>query len=280
MLRVCVALALLWSADALAETRIATWNIGGFHPIPESKLERIIEGLKQLDADVVVFPELNPLGHADTIAARLSEPAGACYRAAVPDQPLSNQEIGFIFKCGVAASDPALVVGSDLGKQGYRNAAVVSVKIGQFDFVLVGLHLKASRGAANRALREEQLKIVSAFIQGVLRGGERDVLVVGDYNMIPDEDDRNFHTLIAGGAVRVVSSEALTGGFTHISSGHPGNLLDGFAFTNVDEAEYREGSIEIVQMHDILGLTLAEFAQQVTDHLPVVAVFATDADHD
>lgn len=263
-----------------AETaRIAGWNLGGFHQIPQSKLESIIDGLKELDADIIVLTELNPRSHAETIAAELSEPADKCYKSKAPDQRRASQEIGFVYKCAVAVTSPGLVIGSDLGKRGYRDAAVVSARIDQFDFVLIGLHLKAGRGKTNRNLRDEQLEIISGFIQGVLRGGEKDVLVIGDYNMIPEQDTANFETLNADGSLRFVSTD-LADSFSHIKSSGPGDLLDGYAFTNVDPSEYQEGSVEIVPMHEELGLTLGQYRAKVTDHLPVMATFKTDVDHD
>jgi hypothetical protein len=73
----------------------------------------------------------------------------------------------------------------------------------------------------------------------------------------------------------------LAGEFTHIKGNcSPGNLLDGYAFTNVDASEYVEDTLEIVNMHDELGLTLCQYKNQVTDHLPVVAEFTIDVDHD
>jgi hypothetical protein len=48
--------------------RIAAWNIGGFYKIPEYKLTNIIEGIKILDADIIVLSELNPASHAKAIA--------------------------------------------------------------------------------------------------------------------------------------------------------------------------------------------------------------------
>jgi len=51
-------------ARAAAQTaRIAAWNLGGFFAIPAEKLDRIIDGLALLEADIVVLPELNPLSH-------------------------------------------------------------------------------------------------------------------------------------------------------------------------------------------------------------------------
>jgi len=217
---------------------------------------------------------------AETIAERLSESPGACYRAAAPDQPCAAQEIAFVFKCSVTVTNPGLIAGTDLGRRGYRGAAIIDVRIGQFDFVLAGLHLKAGRGADDRARRSEQAAFISGFVQGVLRSGENDVLIIGDYNMIPGEDDQNFEIMNADGSLRFVSTESLADGFTHISGGSPGSLLDGYAFTTVDPAEYREGTIAIVPMHEELGLSLAQYAAQVTDHLPVLAEFDVSVDHD
>lgn len=281
MVRFVLVLGLLFSTTAAAQTaRIATWNLGGFFAIPADKLDRIVEGLRLLDADLIILPELNPIGHAETIAARLSETPGACFRAAAPDQPRAPQEIGFVFKCSVTVTNAGLLAGSDLGRRGYRNAAIADVRIGQFDFVVAGLHLKAGRGSDDRARRSEQAAFISGFVQGVLRGGENDALIIGDYNMIPGEDDENFDILNADGSLRFVSSESLEDSFSHISSGTPGNLLDGYAFTNIDPAEYREGSVAIVAMHERLGLSLAQYAAQVTDHLPVLAEFDVSVDHD
>ncbi len=272
---------LLFPTLLVAETtRIATWNLGGFHQISQVKLDNITKGMKKLDADIIVLPELNPLSHGQVLADKLSEPNDSCYKAVVPDQPKARQEIGILYKCHVTVINPGLVIGSDLGKQGYRNAAVAHVKIEDFDFVLVGFHLKAGRGTSNRSLRNNQLKIINGFIQGVLMAGEKDVIVIGDYNMIPGQDVDNFNTLNADGSLRFVSSEDLTGQGSHISTHGIGNLLDGYAFTTVDDPEYQNGSLKIVQMHDELGLSLQDFKKQVTDHLPLVAVFETGVDRD
>ena len=42
----------------------------------------------------------------------------------------------------------------------------------------------------------------------------------------------------------------------------------------------RAGTVEIVQMHTELGLSLSAYASMVTDHLPVVAEFNIDNDND
>lgn len=196
--------------------RIATWNLGGFHQIPQTKIANIIEGIKKLHADIIVLPEINPLSHGQAIADALSAPTDSCYKSAVPDQPKARQEIGFIYKCDVEVASPGLIIGSDISKQGYRNAAAIQVKIDQFDIVLIGLHLKAGRGSSNRSWRDQQLEIISGYVQGILIAGEKDVLVIGDYNMISEQDADNFETLNADSSMRYVSNEDLSGQGSYI----------------------------------------------------------------
>jgi hypothetical protein len=61
---------------------------------------------------------------------------------------------------------------------------------------------------------------------------------------------------------------------------HTVELLDGYAFTNIDESEYVSGSVRIVPMHEQPGLSLQQYRSRVTDHLPVIATFNVDTDHD
>ena len=271
----------LSSSVHASEVRIATWNLGGFYQIKPSNLNQIASGLLQLNADIVVLTELNPMSSASFLSNRLNDETGKCYENTVIDQPLAHQQIGFLYSCGIQVTQPRLIHGSNLNRSRYRSAAVVDVRAANFDFVLIGLHLKSSRAFGSRELRSQQLHFVSGFIQGVTYSGEMDVLVVGDYNMIPGQDDENFAVLNSGGNLRLASSEALAGSFTHISrNGEKGNLLDGFAFTDIDGQEYQEGTLEIFPMNEKLGMTLSEFRAKVTDHLPIIATFDTKRDHD
>ena len=210
-MKACAVLFLLLPVLAVADTaRIATWNLGGFHQIPQAKLDSIIEGIKKLDADIIVLPEINPLSYGQAIADALSLPTDSCYKAIVPDQPRARQEIGIVHKCHVTLTIPGILIGSNLGKQGYRNAATAHVKIDEFDFVLVGLHLKAGRGSSNRSWRDQQLEIISGYIQGTSMAGEKDIIVTGEYNMIAQDTD-NFETLNADDSLHYVSTEGLSG---------------------------------------------------------------------
>ena len=43
--------------------KIAAWNLAGFNPISDEKLEKQVEGLAILDAEVVTLVEVKPFAH-------------------------------------------------------------------------------------------------------------------------------------------------------------------------------------------------------------------------
>lgn len=285
MKRLAVVTLLLFFTSAFCETaRIATWNLGGFNRIPQSNLNKIIQGLEKLDSDIAVLPEINPLFHAAKITEILNEFHENYCQAKVLDQPKAKQEIAITHKCDVTISTPMFLHEINLRKKWYRSAIIAKAKAGEFDFILIGLHIKAGRGKSNSLYRDRQLALISGYIQGILQGSEKDILVTGNYNMPPGDDFSNFTTLNSDESLRYVSSEDLAGHGTHINGEcnnvRIGNLLDGYGFIHVDDPEYQVRSIEIIQMHTLLGLSINNYRLIVTDHLPVVVEFNVDTDYD
>jgi endonuclease/exonuclease/phosphatase family metal-dependent hydrolase len=169
-----------------------------------------------------------------------------------------------------------------------RKALVVDVEMGDFDFFLIAVHLKAGRSSEARKTRTRQCRVIREFVKTLTEGAEKDVLIVGDYNMVPVEDDTNFAAMNfpeedeATSFLRFVTTEELAAGtFSHISSGgRPGALLDGFAISTNHTGEYVPDSIEVVPMHERLHRILRTYARDVSDHLPVIASFRTTEDDD
>jgi len=52
---------------------VAAWNLSGFHPIPDDRLERQVDGLALLDAEVVALVEINPLSAIATLKQGLQD---------------------------------------------------------------------------------------------------------------------------------------------------------------------------------------------------------------
>lgn len=150
---------------------VVAWNFAGFNAIPEARQAELARALADLDAEVVAAVEVNPDNVVHDVAAALTE-LGTCYDAIILDQT-ANQNIGVVFKCEVEVTNPRLVPGSDDGNRGLRSAFAVDVRMGEFDFLMVVLHLKAGRNSSERDTRNRQVQHIATFIAtetAVVRG--------------------------------------------------------------------------------------------------------------
>lgn len=288
------------AARAQGEIRVAAWNVQGVsftssgRPQPVLKSALLAEAIKLIRPDVIALSEVNSEAEVRRIIYRLGSD-GLMYRYTMlaGQQPVA-QKIAILFRQGIGVSNQRLVPDSNAGSSGLRKALAAQFRSGDFDFLLVAVHHKSERTAAARRTRTRQNRAIRTFIeQRAETTGEQDVLVVGDYNMIPVQDQVNFDALspAEGGLLRFVSTEEFGlpggGGFqtSHIGScpqGQPaGNLLDGYAIARAGTArEYVADSAEILPLHELLGVTCSDYKARYSDHLPLVARFTTDPPDD
>lgn len=266
-------------ADATAV--VAAWNLAAFTARPQSDAAILARGIADVDAEVLGLVEVNPPAMIGWIVEELNGRGLPWYRGQIIDQS-ATQDIGVLYKDGVDVDGVDLIPGSDDENTGLRKALTADAKVGEFDFKLVVLHMKAGRGSDDHAVRDAQADAIASWITANTAGDEKDVLIVGDYNMVPGDDDSNFTRMgTASGFIQFISSEDLMGQFTHIASdGGPGNLLDGYGISAVHTGEYVEGSLRIFPLNRTYGLTLLDFRNDVSDHLPVLARFRITQDDD
>ena len=258
--------------------KIAAWNLAGFGGISDERLKLQIEGLAMLDAEVVALVEINPLTALDTIRAGLAD-KGVSYNATVVPQA-SDLHIGVLHKEGISATNPYLLEGSDLGDPARRKAFVVEMKVGKFDFLLIGVHLKSGRSTVEQQVRDEQAKVIGRFITQKRLQSREDILLVGDFNMIPGQDVSNFHHLGGDDLMDFVSSWDLVDRYSHILEAGRANLLDGFAISRTFSTEYIRGSLRLFPMHWAMDIGREKYRETVSDHLPFVASFRIDRSRD
>jgi endonuclease/exonuclease/phosphatase family metal-dependent hydrolase len=258
--------------------KVAAWNLAGYGGIPAQRLEKQVEGLALLDAEVVALVEISPLEALETLQQGLAD-KGVDYETSIIPQN-RDLHIGVLYKSGVTAQNPRMIPNSDLGDAAKRQAFVVDMKIGKFDFVLIVVHLKSGRSAANQQIRDEQAKVIAQFIQERLDQRREDILLVGDFNMIPGQDVSNFHHLGGDDVMDFLSSWDLQARFSHILEAGRANLLDGFAISRTYSTEYIRGSLRVFPMHWSMDIGRERFRDTVSDHLPFVASFRIDRDRD
>jgi len=257
---------------------IAAWNLEGFDGIPDERIEKQIQGLSMLDAEVVALVEINPIEVLDKIKAGLLK-NGLTYHSSLIEQS-GKLHIGVLYKDGVVASNPRLIEGSDLGDPDKRKAFVLDLKIGKFDFTIIVVHLKSGRSLPNQKIRDEQAKIIFSFIEECRTNGHEDIILTGDFNMIPGQDISNFHFLGGDDVIDFLSSWDLQERFSHILEKGRANLLDGYAITRTFSKEYVRGSLRLFPMHWSMDIGRESYKDEVSDHLPFVATFRIDRDRD
>lgn len=255
---------------------IASWNIEGFNPITEAtRIDRLAQGLVALDAEVIALQEVNP----DLVSTQIVHAAnarGAAYQDPIILPQTAIQNVAVIAKQGISVANARFVPGSDLGNSGLRRALVTDVTIGKFDLTLIVVHLKSGRSEADRGFRTQQCQAIASFIQQSTTAGENDVLVIGDFNMIPEEDEENFRALNPERFLQFISNTEATRDFTNVN----GNFLDGYAISRQKMTEYVRGSFMIYPLHRTLGNTLTSYGDNVSDHLPLLARFDITKDRD
>ena len=258
--------------------KIAAWNLAGFGGIPNDRLKRQVEGLALLDAELVALVEINPFSALGALRNGLAEKGVNCNANIVPQE--NDLHVGVLFKDGVTAKNPRLLEGSDLGDTARRKAFVIEIAVGKFDFLLIVVHLKSGRSAFEQQIRDEQAKVIGQFITERRAQSREDILLMGDFNMIPGQDVSNFHHLGGEDLMDFVSSWDLQDRYSHVLEAGRANLLDGFAISRTFSTEYIRGSLRVFPMHWAMDIGRERFRETVSDHLPFVASFRIDRARD
>jgi endonuclease/exonuclease/phosphatase family metal-dependent hydrolase len=283
------------SADSAAsDARIVGWNLGAdafsvdgtlVRNIPDWRVEQQAQFIAMISPDLIALSEVAPDSVVDDLVRHLAT-LGRCYKSVMLPQS-SNLNVGFLYACQAEASNPRFISGSALGRKYHRKALAVDVTIGSFDLTAIVVHLKAGRSSHDRHTRTRQARAIWTEIETDLLPAERDIMVLGDCNMIPAKDRKNFKALNPTSYFRFITSDDLEPRqdedkiFSNISfAGGMGNLLDCWAISASDTSEYVEGSVAMLPAEKLLDISLAEFKKQYSDHLPMIAVFDVSADDD
>lgn len=274
-----------WTNAEAENISVASWNIAAnFHSINSGIERNIAEGIKLIDADIIGLSEVRSRDSLQRIANILENDHNLEYDMKFCEET-ANLHLGFLVKTRLNSGLGVQVTGSDLNSTRHRQACVTAVTAGEFDFIAIVVHLKSAR--SGRATRVEQSNALAAFVRGVTYFGERDVLLIGDYNMFPSRDNDAFAALSPTNFLRFLTTEELCdpNGLncegTHIARGRVRNMLDGFAISRNFTTEYVAGSFDRIDLHTLMNKSLSSFvASDVADHLPIRAEFTISGPDD
>lgn len=272
------------STFASGSVLVAAWNIG-FDPL-DDRSDSIVEAIVALDADVLLLSEFTPDSALEPLLRDLRR-EGLAYQGKIV-QKRGKQNLVFLVRNGISVANQRVWEDIQLGNNDLRPALVADIRAGQFDFRLVGVHLKSKRlnSSSNpeqkdpNRVRDDQLRLLANHITRELGTNEKDLMVIGDYNMIPDEDKAQFDMLRAVGLTFPhfwVNKE-------HVSylraDGKSGSMLDGMGISPSAGEEFVKGSFQVVQLHQTLKVSKSKFRREYSDHLPIAAEFDTTVDRD
>lgn len=299
-----------------AETpaRIAAWNVAcgrsdkGGTPIPGDRVERLSQIIAtKIKPDILVLEEVYPASGAGEIAKAVTQAGFPMEAVEIPAQdPDVLQFVAILKRPGVEVKDVSLidksndlVDGEDPEEKTTRKAVLAKVKVDKFDFYLVGVHMKSKRPsktitATPLEMRDRQCKVIADQLNELTsKGTEKDILLLGDFNMTPEgqadsdepSDAKNFETLNSHQELRFISSESKDK--THVGwykKAIRRSKLDGFAIAHATESAYVPDSFKVLN-NTALGISEKQFTQKnakdfLSDHFPIVAEFDTTKDLD
>lgn len=240
----------------------------------------LAESLIDMDADIVVFQEIESAAYVQSMAEEHLEEMGYRYFSSKESNNwymnvvvMSRIPLGILYSY---ASADTYILGEqdDEGNpatQNFTNNRMLSVDVyvnPNYSFLLTGLHLKAGRGERNEGWRLGQINLLRdhyAMVSSMNPNAR--VLVTGDLNTMPG--DREFLQLL-GSDTDLTFIDPLAGvdSYTHTAD-DPQRQLDHILPNDTMMDDLVPGSAQVAMPFD------PDTMRFISDHLPVIAKFVT-----
>jgi endonuclease/exonuclease/phosphatase family metal-dependent hydrolase len=275
------------TAERPKTARIATWNLEWFGALGRSDrdITRIAGIIKELQIDVLALEEITCPCTLEQLAAALPEydfflsPQRIPQKLALMWRKDRVDSVEFDRKA-YDAMRGAADTGLDYE---LRQPLVFRMRIDKFDFTLVVVHLKSGTEAQRSVeIRNIQYDTINEWLRGELEkpDAERDIVIAGDFNSY--NHGISSERLLAAGHIVFTTTSLPEGAYSDIWYDHEGkrnlSLIDHIAVTpDLRDGEF--ASIDPIRRWDE-QIGREEYERGISDHLPVAAVFKTDADLD
>lgn len=270
---------------------VLAWNIEHFvdefdnpyidHPRENNPAENLAErrqlladALREIDADIVVFQEVESSAFIAAFAQEYFEDLGyQLFTGRESDTWYMNVVIMSRIPLGMLYSYSNIYTyRSDTSLQNQTNNRMVSVDVlvrPGFHFLLTGVHLKAGRSETDRNWRIGQLNLLRDHYTQVLAiNPEARILLAGDLNIITGHREY-YHMLGQGTAVEFVDPLGDVDSFTHPAD-NPTRQLD-YVLPNTNMKRDM-----VADSKQILTPFEPNTMRLISDHLPVIARFVTN----
>lgn len=229
---------------------IATWNVRGYPEIKRANRDWFHEKLIKMSPDIICIQEIANQNRVDKFLANEDRFTSAAFLNS------SDGQDNAIFTV------PWVQVEDLPDPNGFQHPAQAAyVAYLGFDAVIVTVHLSWS----DMEMREQENALLKGVVTEMLKKDD-DVIITGDFNT----KEKGMQKLAESTGMKVmVSLEQEAQGSTHA-----GNRYDHFLISP-DLANEEAVSCWV---HCFIGDDL-ETAEEISDHLPVLALFRTDSQY-
>lgn len=257
------------------DVRVGSFNIAWLGDGQRDRIDRapedyklIAEAIKNSRADILGVQEIENAEALAKVAAHLPD-----YDFRVGEKG-RQQNVGAIFRKDLEVKylgeyEPISVYPGRL-----RPGALFEVKKGNFDFIMMVVHFKSTsrwdktpkKKRESRSIRLRQAEIASRWADSILAlGGERDLIVVGDFNETPTR--KKFNTMLP-----IMESPNLIFLTTNLKSCKykAWYVIDHVVVSPSAKERYEENSEKV---HNFYSSLPKKSAKAVSDHCPVTVDF-------
>ncbi|MBL8049404.1 MAG: endonuclease/exonuclease/phosphatase family protein [Chthonomonas sp.] len=261
------------------QVSVAAWNIDPKHV--GGRLDTLVPAIQLINADVLLLVEFTPDRDLPKLLAALRA-AGNPYDGNIIERR-GKQNLVYLVRPGIKITNQRAYKPIMLGNDDLRPAMIATVQAGEFDFNVVGVHLKSKRKGnpeqQTEKIREDQIRLLVPELRRLQAGKEKDLLLIGDFNMLRDENQDQF-AMLAAANLELLHFWVPASTFSYVPTGGQGGILDGYAISKSSREELVANSFQVVQLPNLIGIPNALYREKYSDHLPLKAIFRTDVDND
>jgi len=274
-------------ASANQTIKLATWNIKDLSTSSRSDFELMQISYILQNYDFIAIQEVNNEQAIERLIDWL-EVLGHSYKYLF--SPLSGtgsegEHYAFLYREGVIEPlDSGHLAEGNFARPPY----IASFKAGNFDFTIISIHVCSGCGGLGEAGREIEVARLGIIYNNLMNNSEKDVLVVGDFNLNPNND--SFVNLMSvENTAPIYSCATLSECKQNATTTRDSNLFDNMWFSQTHVGEYT-GEHGMFKFDEVLfedpGGDSNHYRERyarlaVSDHRPVWAEFRTDmADDD
>ena len=255
---------------------VATFNIQWLgdgkrdaHKRKSSDYKRIAKIIRESEADIVALQEIENGAAIDIILRYLSG-----YKYFIADCT-GAQNVAVLYDSIVSVKLKRIYTPLQLGHTRYRPGLEIEVKAGNFDFVAMIVHLKASSNFERNRIKKTE-SIANRTLQNVLLSNwldsslaaskEKDYIILGDFNDSPSNDESDaFEPLLRNKHIRILTEDLKSSGKF---SGK--NVIDHIV---VSTSAFKRCNIASLMLFDISKQYTDKQLANISDHAPVLVQF-------